>query len=97
MQEVIKATGAAQFHALSEAVGPLVDGAKQTIEEYARMDQEQVDEMEDAGMEMSASALHRKYLSKLTDDLRQTVLSKAWPLSAATTGLEKYLSLRANC
>ena len=34
VQQVIKATGAAQFHALKVAVGPLVDEAKQEMEEY---------------------------------------------------------------
>ena len=45
VQQVIKATGAAQFHALKVAVGPLVDEAKQKMEEYDGLDQERVDEM----------------------------------------------------
>ncbi len=59
--------------------------ARMTHVEFRSLWEEKLDEMEDAEiMELSLPStvkmLHRKYLSKLTDELRSTVLSKVWPL-----------------
>ena len=45
--------------------------------------------MEDAEIEMNRQTLYRKYLAKLNDDLRSTVMSNAWPLDGPDKAYRK--------